>query len=82
MIDGKIDIALKRKFRHFDSIFITGCTRSCHFDNFLCSQWRKFRQNDSIPFQYLTIIGFQQIPTLAYIFPRLLEFHAMRTLQT
>ena len=25
--------------RHFDAIFITGCTESCHFDNFRCSQW-------------------------------------------
>ena len=32
---------LKRKWRHFDEIFITGCTGSCHFDNFQCSQWRK-----------------------------------------
>ena len=23
---------------HFDKIFITGCTGSCHFDNFQCSQ--------------------------------------------
>ena len=30
----------------FDKIFITGCTRSCHFDNFLCNQWWKFCQND------------------------------------
>ena len=26
---------LKRKCRHFDEIFITGCTGSCHFDNFI-----------------------------------------------
>ena len=32
---------------HFDEIFVTGCTESCHIDNFRCSQWRKFRQNDS-----------------------------------
>ena len=39
---------LKRKCRHFDEIFITGCTGSCHFDNFQCSQWWKFHQNEDI----------------------------------
>ena len=33
---------------HFDEIFITGCTESCHFDNFQCSQWWRFHQNDDI----------------------------------
>ena len=41
-------IALKRKSNHFDEIFIAGCTGSCHFDNFQCSQWWKFCQNDKI----------------------------------
>ena len=38
--------ALKRIGRHFDKIFVTGCTEteSCHFDNFQCSQWRKFQK--------------------------------------
>ena len=40
--------ALKRKCCHFDEILITDCTESCHFDNFRCSQWWKFRQNDDI----------------------------------
>ena len=31
---------------HFDEIFITGCTGRWHFDNFCCSQWWKFCQND------------------------------------
>ena len=39
---------LKRKCRHFDEILITGCTGSCHFDNFQCSQWWKFHQNEDI----------------------------------
>ena len=39
---------LKRKCRHFDEIFITSCTGSCHFDNFQCSQWWKFNQNEDI----------------------------------
>ena len=39
---------LKRKCCHFDEILITDCTESCHFDNFRCSQWWKFRQNDDI----------------------------------
>ena len=41
-------MSLKRKCRHFDEIFITGCTGSCHFDNFQCSQWWKFHQNEDI----------------------------------
>ena len=47
---------LKRKCRHFDEIFITGCTGSCHFDNFQCSQWWKFHQNEdiSVSVQWLT----------------------------
>ena len=40
--------SLKRKCRHFDEILITGCTGSCQNDNFQCSQWLKFRQNDDI----------------------------------
>ena len=38
--------SLKQKCRHFDEIFITGCTGSCHFDNFQCSQWWTFHQNE------------------------------------
>ena len=39
---------LKRKC-HFDEIYITDCTESCHFNNFRwCNQWRKFSQNDNI----------------------------------
>ena len=41
-------MSLKRKCLHFDEIFITGCTGSCQNDNFQCSQWLKFRQNDNI----------------------------------
>ena len=41
-------LTLKRKCLHFDEIFITGCTGSCQNDNFQCSQWLKFRQNDDI----------------------------------
>ena len=40
--------SLKRKCLHFDEIFITGCTESCQNDNFRCSQWWKFHQNDVI----------------------------------
>ena len=40
--------SLKRKCRHFDEILITGCTGSCHFDNFQCSQWWKFHQNEDV----------------------------------
>ena len=41
-------VTLKRKSLHFDEMFITGCTGSCQNDNFQCSQWWKFRQNDDI----------------------------------
>ena len=44
----QITTTLKRQCRHFDEIFITGCTESCQNDNFLCSQWWKFHQNDNI----------------------------------
>ena len=44
--------SLKRKCCHFDEILITDCTESCHFDNFRCSQWWKFRQNDDILFEW------------------------------
>ena len=37
-----------RKCLHFDEIIINGCTGSCQSDNFQCSQWWKFRQNDDI----------------------------------
>ena len=43
-----MSMTLKRKCRHFDEILITGCTGSCHFDNFQCSQWWKFHQNEDI----------------------------------
>ena len=36
----------KRKCRNFDEIFITDYTGSCHFDNFQCSLWWKFHQNN------------------------------------
>ena len=38
--------ALEQKCHYFVKIFFSGCTGSCHFDNFQCSQWWKFRQND------------------------------------
>ena len=37
--------SLERKC-HFDDIFITCCTWSCHFNNFPCRQWWKFCPND------------------------------------
>ena len=48
---------LKRKCLHFDEIFITGCTGSCQNDNFQCSQWLKFRQNDNIFVSVLSWTG-------------------------
>ena len=43
--------------RHLNEIFISGCTWSCHFDNFQCSQWWKFCQNNiSVSVHMLTFI--------------------------
>ena len=46
----------------FDEILITGCTGSCHFDNFQCSQWLKFHQNQyiyvSVMYPPITLITF------------------------
>ena len=47
--------SLKWKCHHFDEILITGCAGSCHFDNFQCSQWLKFHQNDDIFVSVITI---------------------------
>ena len=47
---------------HFDEIFIAGCTESCHFDNFRCSQWLKFRQNDNIPVSVYTHVHVAFLP--------------------
>ena len=41
-------VSMKWKHRHFDFIFINGCTESCHFNNFWCSQWWKCIQIDNI----------------------------------
>ena len=48
--------SLKRKCHHFDESFITGCTESCHFDNFRCSQWWRFHQNDDIFVSVLVLL--------------------------
>ena len=42
---------LKRKY-HFDEIFVTDITGSCHIDDFRFSRWRKFRQMITYPFQW------------------------------
>ena len=42
---GIMSETLEQKFRYFD-IFVSSCTWSCHFDKFLCIQWRKFHQDD------------------------------------
>ena len=38
---------LKRKWQHFHKIVVTGYTGSCQNDNFQCSQWWKFHENDN-----------------------------------
>ena len=39
---------LKRKYLHFDKIVIDGSIGRCQNENFQCSRWWKFRQNDDI----------------------------------
>ena len=51
-------ILLKWKCFHFDEIFITGYTESCQNDNFQCSQWWKFHQNENISISsFLPVFG-------------------------
>ena len=60
--------SLKRKCLHFDEIFITGCTESCQNDNFRCSQWWNFHQNDDIFVSVLlTITGVSSACVLLYL---------------
>ena len=40
-----ITIAPRHKC-NLDEIFVISCTESCQNDNFQCSQWRQFHQND------------------------------------
>ena len=46
--NGKVIILMKWRSHHFDEIFVTGSSKSCQNDNFCCSQWWKFHQNDGI----------------------------------
>ena len=41
-----------RKCCHFDEIFITGCTGSCHFDNIQCKQWQNSIKMMTFPFHW------------------------------
>ena len=42
----KSGMLLKWKCHHFDENFVNVCTWSCQNDNFHCSQWWKFHQDD------------------------------------
>ena len=46
ILDLEMYVYPKRKCHYFDEIFVTGCIGSCQNDNFQCSQWWKFCQND------------------------------------
>ena len=48
LIRPNIQKYTETKSRHFDEILITGCTGNCDFDNFQCSHWCKFNQNEDI----------------------------------
>ena len=41
-------VTLKQKDCYFDKFVINGCTGSCHFDNFQCSQWWQICQHSYI----------------------------------
>ena len=56
----KLTLSLKWKCYHFDDIFITGCTESCHFDNF-CAQAMKI----SSKLQYFCFNDYDAIIRLA-----------------
>ena len=47
--------SLKRKWPHFEEIFITVCIGSCKNDNFQRSQWWEFRQNGDILLSVLLV---------------------------
>ena len=66
IIGANTYIALKRKCCHIDEIVITGCTGSCHFNNFRCSQWWKFRQYDDFSVSVNTNI-LRNHPDSAYV---------------
>ena len=59
--------SLKRISCYIDGIVITGCTGSCHDDNFGCSQWWQFRQMMAFPFQFQYTIWckFRSIPRVS-----------------
>ena len=61
--------SLKQNF-HFDKMFVSSCTRSCHFYNFQCKQWRKFWQNDNIAVSVI-VFWFTDTATIWSIFARL-----------
>ena len=71
--------SLKRKCLHFDEIFITGCTGSCQNDNFQCSQWLKFRQNDDIFVSVMVSFGSGNglVPSCTKLLPEptLINYH-------
>ena len=47
---------LSKCIQYFNGIFITGCTGSCQYDNFQCSQWWKYHQN-SFCFSVILVMG-------------------------
>ena len=50
--NAKTETVLKRRCCHFDEIFFTSCTESCHFDNFQCSSDENFVKIAQFLFQY------------------------------
>ena len=57
-IAGIVQLSLKWERCHCDEFFISSHTEGCHNDNFRCSQWWKFRQNDisvSVNISYMAL---------------------------
>ena len=75
-------VTLKGKCLHFDEIFITGCTESCQNDNFQCSQWWKFRQNDDISLSVYTDWSFAGVSCRSKLTIGHFVFRIMASYQT
>ena len=71
----RITFLWKRKC-HFEEIFVTGCTRSCLFENVGCSPYRKFVKMSSL-FQCIVSILYYNLPAshlFCFVFPDVVEW--------
>ena len=72
---GRTSFVLNETEYHFDEFFITGCTRNCQIDNFLCSQWWKLYPKLHFSFNgLLPISGDENVIKKTFHFSGLLSF--------